>query len=123
MNIEEALQNIVDGVDVDEEIDALINERRVCRYIGPPQRRNIRGRMVVFRSRRCTGRPDPRKSRMVRRALKRGSVKRHRARAAKLKWRMPRTRAVRRTGGGLFAQPYKRVVRGGAKKRMGRWFA
>lgn len=86
MNIKEAINNILNGASLEDELYTLIHEKRVCKNVGPrKKRKSKRGRTYWVRERVCRGRPDPTRSRRVKRSLI--GKKQQRSRAQRSRWR------------------------------------
>ena len=90
MGILETINNLLSGATLEDEIAALIQEKRVCKHVGAVKRkRTKRGKLFATKERRCVGRPDPAKSRKIKRSLRSGATKQKRSRAQRNRWRNP----------------------------------
>lgn len=87
MQVVEAINSIVAGDSLDDTIAALLNERVVCRYVGPPLQRKRKGRTYYVRARMCTGQADPTAARRSTIAWKSGGAKQRARISQRLKWR------------------------------------
>ena len=86
--IEETINNLLNGSSVADEIDNLISERVVCRYVGRPMRRQHSGKVYYVRKRKCTGQASPFIAQRAKRALRPGSVKSSARKAQRTRWRI-----------------------------------
>lgn len=90
-----AINNILEGSNIDDTIDALLQERVVCRYVGPPMKRVRRGKTYYVRARMCTGQANPTVARRSSMAWKSGGARQRASISHRLRWRNFRPNPMR----------------------------
>jgi len=85
MDLDEKVNELLNGASVRDTLKDILSEVRRCRYVGGPVRRKIRGKIVPFRKRVCMGKPNPSKSRAAKQSARKHKASRKRA--AKVRWK------------------------------------
>ncbi len=87
MSLSEAVAELLSGKAVSDAINDLLDERVVCRYVGPPKRMTRRGRTYYVRSRQCTGTANPTRKQRSISAWRGGGAKQKAKISQKNRWR------------------------------------